>query len=144
MGLLSKLIGVIPNNVPVSTDESLWALALSEFNGLNRRPGLWAQSLANAGGDESKAQAAYLKARYDELAERHVRVKVLEQAEAEALALMQTQSQGRARTRADARTRSQSGLCPSCYKMIPLESDECSNCGFLFDKSPGSLRIKSI
>lgn len=103
MGLLSKLMGVIPNKTPVSTEESLWALAMSEFNGLNRRPGLWAQSLAGANGDESKAQAAYLKARYDELAGELALTQALESARAQTLA-----DQERARAKEMAEVRAQS------------------------------------
>ena len=171
VSLLSKLIGVVPNKTPVSTDESLWALALSEFNGLNRRPGLWAQSLAGANGDESKAQAAYLKARYDELAGQHVRDQALAQAKAEALAKTQAQAEARARVRVEVQAQSWAraeaqrearatasawvnakvpqnveklGQCPGCNFAIPLESEECPCCGLLIDGSPGSLRITPI
>ena len=48
-------------------DESLWARALAEFDGAERRPGLWAKSFAGAGGSESFAKAAYLSARVAQL-----------------------------------------------------------------------------
>ena len=44
-------------------DESIWALAITEFDGDSRHPGLWAKSLAHANGDESVAKASYLKQR---------------------------------------------------------------------------------
>ena len=49
-------------------EESLWALALREFEGGNRRAGLWARVYAEADGHESQAKAAYLRARVHELA----------------------------------------------------------------------------
>ncbi|MBK6867896.1 MAG: hypothetical protein IPG98_08225 [Burkholderiales bacterium] len=119
MRLLSKLIGVIPNKTPVSTEESLWALALSEFNGLNRRPGLWAQVLAGANGDESKAQAAYLKARYDELVDEYSIAEALERARAKesaereqvrVAAMMEIEAQAQARAQAQREARSKASI----------------------------------
>lgn len=48
-------------------DEKLWAQALAEVDGAERRPGLWAKSFAEASGDESSAKAAYLSARVAEM-----------------------------------------------------------------------------
>lgn len=48
-------------------EETLWADALSEFGGENRKPGLWAKAFATADGDETKAKARYLQSRVAEL-----------------------------------------------------------------------------
>lgn len=45
-----------------------WSLALAEYQGEHRRPGLWARLFAEAGGNEGAAQAAYLKIRAAEIA----------------------------------------------------------------------------
>jgi hypothetical protein len=53
--------------VTASGDEELWARALLEFESQNRRPGLWAKSFAEAGGNEAAAKAGYLTSRVLEL-----------------------------------------------------------------------------
>jgi hypothetical protein len=40
--------------------EDTWERALREVESSERRPGLWARCFAEAGGDESKAKAAYI------------------------------------------------------------------------------------
>ncbi len=49
-------------------DEDLWAAAISEFDGDNRRVGLWAKAFAECNGDEAPAKAAYLRERVRQLA----------------------------------------------------------------------------
>jgi hypothetical protein len=49
------------------SEEELWSVALSEFEGTNRRAGLWAKCFAMADGNEATATANYLKARFFEL-----------------------------------------------------------------------------
>jgi hypothetical protein len=51
----------------ISDDESLWAQAISEFEGEGRRVGLWAKSFSQANGNEAQAKAQYLKLRVAEL-----------------------------------------------------------------------------
>ena len=50
-------------------EESLWADALAELEGSNRRHGLWAKVFAEANGNEATAMAAYLRERVGQLAE---------------------------------------------------------------------------
>jgi hypothetical protein len=50
-----------------SVDESLWEVALAEFEGGNRRAGLYAKVFAESNGDESLSKAAYLRERIDQL-----------------------------------------------------------------------------
>ena len=47
--------------------EEFWAIALAEFDGASRRPGLWAKSFAGAEGNEAVAKAAYLSERAKQL-----------------------------------------------------------------------------
>ena len=84
---------------PVQTEEALWALALAEFEGQNRRMGLWAKTLAQAHGNESLAKAAYLNIRYEDLKKEAV-----------------------------ATTLVGKGLCPNCDEILPLSSQKCPKC----------------
>ena len=56
-----------PNVKPLVDEEPLWQSALEEFESVDRRPGLWAQSFARAHGNEGAAKAIYLKKRVQEL-----------------------------------------------------------------------------
>jgi hypothetical protein len=56
-----------PKQPSAESDERLWSAALAEVDGQSRRPGLWAKAFSEAGGNESAAKAAYLKARVAEL-----------------------------------------------------------------------------
>ncbi len=47
--------------------EELWAQALTEFEGSDRRPGLWAKSFAEAQGNENLAKVKYLEQRVRQL-----------------------------------------------------------------------------
>ena len=48
-------------------DESVWAAALQEFDSDKRKTGLWATLYAEFDGNETRAKAAYLKARVGQL-----------------------------------------------------------------------------
>ena len=48
-------------------EEERWASAFAEFKSDARRPGLWAKSFSEANGNESVAQATYLRVRVSEL-----------------------------------------------------------------------------
>lgn len=50
-------------------EEEHWAAAIAELEMGPRRPGVWAKAFAEAGGDDTKAQVAYLKARVQQLNE---------------------------------------------------------------------------
>lgn len=74
--------------------EEYWATAMAEVEGLNRRPGVWARAFSETDGDESKAKAAYLKVRVqqlidasDELTKRNEAAKLVELAEQRAIAV---------------------------------------------------------
>lgn len=62
---------VLPELTLASGDpsEAHWSAALTEFDGLDRRAGLWAKSFAQAAGNEAAAKAAYLSARAAQLLE---------------------------------------------------------------------------
>jgi hypothetical protein len=56
------------------SEELMWALALAEFEGPDRRSGLWAKAFAESKGNAAAAQASYLVMRFAELtAERQAR-----------------------------------------------------------------------
>ena len=96
-----------------SSNEAAWAQALEEFEGNDRRRGLWAKSFAEANGDETRAKVLYLKARAHEI----------DQAERVATA------------ERVARESRPMGTCPnsSCWAVIPMDSSECPHCGEKFD-----------
>jgi hypothetical protein len=58
----------IPGKV-IEPSEDCWSSALSEFEGPNRRLGLWAKAFAEAAGNEAGAKAAYLGQRANQLHE---------------------------------------------------------------------------
>jgi len=63
----NKIIKSNMNN-PVATDEeAIWAEALAELEGENRKSGIWAKAFSESGGDDSKARALYLKIRFDDI-----------------------------------------------------------------------------
>lgn len=99
-------------------DEHLWEQVMEEVGGPERRAGLWAKCFAQSNGDEARAKAAYMTARVDEIKADRER----EQAKAKADAI---QEEGQ-------RWASTSGTCPSCGKVIPLQSTECKYCRALF------------
>jgi hypothetical protein len=106
-------------SAPSASDEEIWACAAHEFEGPQRRPGLYAKALAMANGDAGKAKAFYLKARVAE-------------------AIAQAHDEPRQQTReVDLANLSESerrealvpkGVCPSCDAVIPLASTECTRC----------------
>ncbi len=56
------------NSKTADTGElKLWEEVLREFQSIERKEGLWAKCFAESGGDENKAKAMYLTARYDEI-----------------------------------------------------------------------------
>lgn len=97
------------NNTPALTvshtpelaaEERHWAQALAEFDGPDRRPGVWARSFVQAQGDETKAKAFYLAVR------------------AEQIAL----------DRNDDFQHPQEGTCPNCAATLMLTVSECPHC----------------
>jgi hypothetical protein len=55
-------------NNPVNVDEeAVWADALAELEGENRKPGIWAKAFSESNGDVNQAEALYLKIRFNEI-----------------------------------------------------------------------------
>lgn len=84
----------------LAADERHWAQALAEFDGPERRPGLWARSFVHAQGDEIKAKVFYLATRAEEIA--------LDGSAEFQLA--------------------QEGMCPNCAATLMLNVSECPHC----------------
>lgn len=66
----AQVENALKNSVTVTTDveqEDFWAAAMAEVESGQRRPGVWARAFAEADGDESKAKAAYLRVRVQQL-----------------------------------------------------------------------------
>ncbi len=122
-------------------DEALWAQALKEYQGDQRRPGLWAASFADANGDETLTKVNYLKARVRELENS----KLLANPAAIARRRWPQQTPSppvQAGTEQQA-FESPKGRCPnlSCGSVMPLDADECQQCGAIFDSSDASLQL---
>lgn len=81
-GTTMKNLATVPTapELPTSThrnddsEEDLWSQALTEFDGPNRRPGVWAKAYANAHGNEAVAKAQYLQERGNQLLEQRAAV----------------------------------------------------------------------
>lgn len=56
-------------DAPHDDEEEVWTVAIREFEGDQRRAGLWAKSFAMENGDEAKAKATYLRERVQQLAD---------------------------------------------------------------------------
>ena len=125
---------VISSEGATSTEEPLWAEAALEFEGTDRRPGLWAKLFAEAKGDFNVSKAAYLSQRFSELKElqrkvdaehRVAEVATLREAAAErlaqeekALAYLPDWAKGR---------------CPNCEVLMLLSATRCQTCGVSFE-----------
>ncbi len=114
-------------------DEAFWAEALKEFEGAERRTGLWARSFAQAKGDETQAKVAYLEVRARELAQAHQSL-LLEQ---ERYKRLKEQEDRLAALTEEERAYEllPKGICPNCNAVQPLDSEECSSCKAIFDSS---------
>ena len=132
--VLSKNVVCKPSDYSVTdTDEVLWATSLAEFEGRERRPGLWAKSYSEAGGDELVAKAVYLKSRVRELQSER------EKASAEQKRI-DRQREARERlnkmseeARIEALT--PKGQCPNCDIVLPLTAEKCPKCAAMFGPS---------
>lgn len=124
---------VIPpqsNTDATSSEEELWARALTEFDSQSRRPGLWARSFSESGGNEAAAKASYLGARVLEL--RIERQAAL--AEQERVAHQQVERERLAKLSEAERAYAllPKGQCPSCDAVLPLTTEECPKCTATF------------
>lgn len=119
-------------------EESVWATALSEFEG-NRRPGIWAKSFSEAHGDESVAKAIYLKTRATQiLFEYH------EESKKRKIEIEEQQMQARLSSMTDEERRyelSPKGICPNCEHEILLSLQNCPHCDAIFTH-PDGWKIK--
>lgn len=138
----------IPGKV-VEPSEDCWSSALSEFEGPNRRLGLWAKAFTEAAGNEAGAKAAYLGQRANELhAEKEAR-------DTEARVAMLEAERWRIAEEAQETKRSAEvayaalikGKCPNqtCESIIPLNSQACPKCGAIFEEGAAwkVLRIET-
>jgi hypothetical protein len=127
--------------ITVSEDaiEDVWAKALAEYQGSDRKPGLWAKSFAEADGNESLAQATYLKTRAaqleaDLLKERSkLESELIEQAlrEAESEHGHELEKQASEKAAYDLLPK---GECPNskCCAIMPMSFKECPKCDARF------------
>jgi len=93
-----------------SSEEGYWALAMSELEGVQRRPGLWAKAFAEAQGNEDAAKANYLKWRVVQLKdEEEKRIQKIEEAQLAERAKIY-------------------GECPSCSREIFWSEAKCPHC----------------
>lgn len=88
----------------LAANDRPWAQALAEFDGPERRPGLWARSFVQAQGDETKAKVFYLATRAEEIA-----------------------LDGKAEFQLP-----QEGTCPNCATTLMLSASECPHCKAAF------------
>lgn len=131
-----------PENSSVNTvDEKFWADALKEVDGTERRAGLWARSFAQAKGDETQAKVVYLEVRVRELAEAHQAL--LEQQERDDRLKQQEESLAALTDEERAYELLPKGICPNCYSVQPLDSEECPSCKAIFDSS-SAWRLKPL
>ena len=63
----NNIVSISSINIDESIQEGFWATAMAEVESNERRPGLWAKAFAEADGDEIKANAAYIKARFQQM-----------------------------------------------------------------------------
>ena len=118
---------------PAKSEEELWALALSEYEGNGRRPGLWAKVFAENGGSEAAAQAAYLGVRFAELN--------MEQQAAYALHVESGEKEKQAARAEKAKQDAiafahlpdwAKGSCPNCSALVLSSASGCLECGANF------------
>jgi hypothetical protein len=118
----------------IGPPESAWAAAALEFDGPERRQGLWARVFSESGGADAAAKAAYLRIRAAEISEdEERRVAAKAAAEAEAEFLRGEAERIEAKRAYDALAK---GVCPNykCRAVIPLNSQACPSCGALFEE----------
>ncbi len=122
-----------PSDADTANDvEQLWARALAEFESQSRRPGLWAKSFSESGGNEPVAKAAYLASRVLELQREHQAI-VDKQQEEERQRCREAEV---ARLSAEERACAlqPKGRCPNsdCGAVMPITRKGCMKCGAIF------------
>lgn len=115
---------------PIEDDERLWEQAMTEASGPERKAGLWAKCFAAANGNETEALAAYLNARVPQLRaeQQNTQTAQAQAAKDQALATQLASLPEDQRNWAMA----SKGICPSCAKVILLNSEMCPHCSAIF------------
>ena len=114
--------------------EQFWSVAIAEFEGPSRRPGLWARVFSEAQGNEAIAKANYLRYRAEELHDQHS--VHLEQERRNAEAAQRAAALAHLTEEQRAYAELPKGVCPRCEAIISLSADPCPECGAMF--GPGS------
>lgn len=131
---LSENVVCNPSDYNVTdTDEVLWATSLAEFEGRDRRPGLWAKSFSEAGGDELVAKAAYLKLRVRELQSDREKACAEQKRISRQREVRERLNKMSEEARIDALT--PKGQCPNCDVVLPLTAEKCPKCAAMFGPS---------
>jgi hypothetical protein len=121
--------------------DAVWEHVLKEFDGTERRAGLWARLFAESHGNEASAKANYLKIRAHDI-----------QAEADLIQIQATEKQREieqakalsiAREIERAEELLPKGLCPNCEAKISVEVLSCPKCFARFDATAG-WKIKPL
>lgn len=101
---------------------------MAEFEGSDRRAGLWAREFARADGDDKLAKARYLATRVGELQleeqQREMEARqALEAAQEKRIAEMDALSRC-----AHLRAREDKSECPNCRSILPADMQVCPHC----------------
>jgi hypothetical protein len=139
-GIAAENGTVSMSSIDQSVEEQQWATALAEFEGPNRRPGLWAKSFTNAQGNEVQAKVHYLNARMAELTEAHRKLRA-EQEQQRSIALEEQRLAGVAGAQRTYEL-APKGICPNCDGVLLLDSKVCPLCKATF--YPGGWAITPI
>lgn len=118
--------------IALATDD-LWENAMAECISEQRKAGLWARCFAETDGDESKAQARYIKHRVAQEQQRLIDAQSaaellqLEQAKRDAISAEQS--------RLDLDSKRIKGYCPNCMNTVYMDSESCPTCKAIFGEN---------
>ncbi|WP_312806935.1 hypothetical protein [Comamonas sp.] len=127
----------------IAGEEIHWAQALEEFEGPERKPGLWARAFVQAGGDDVQTKVIYLSARASELAQAHQTQ--LTEAAAQSQREREAQRLGAMTEEERAWELTPKADCPNCSTVIPFDSVTCPSCKAQFGPySAWQLRLKAV
>jgi hypothetical protein len=124
-------------------EEQFWAIALTECNQQNMRPGLWAKAFAESKGQESVAKALYMKLRAAQLQSEWDADQLQKLEEQERIEQAELEQQKRIESEEAALLAQMSeaqrvealkpkGRCPNCSAVIDLTSKDCPHCSASF------------
>lgn len=130
------------SSMVIAGEEIHWAQALREFEGPERKPGLWARAFAQTGGDEIQTKVIYLSARATELAQAHQTQ--LAEAAAHSQRDREAQRLGAMTEKERAWELTPKADCPNCSTAIPFDSVTCPSCKAQFGPySVWKLQLKT-